>query len=103
MTPEEIRELLDKLLGMEKLTSGHAQLAMLIFAAEVAAHQAELNAKVLTRREQLAMAVMQGDWAAQRADVGIFNNHELQDNLLWRARLYYRMADAMIEAGKEKP
>lgn len=47
-------------------------------------------------RQYYAAMAMQGDWA----DGGFENMTD--GNLYTRARLYFRMADAMIRAGKEQ-
>lgn len=46
-------------------------------------------------RDQFAMAAMQGDWASRGSD-------ELITDYQKAAQIYYRMADAMLAARKEK-
>ena len=55
----------------------------------------------MSPRLRLAMAAMQGDWAAQDIKIGQFANEVPHDLLEQRARLYFRMADAMLAADKE--
>lgn len=52
----------------------------------------------LTKREYYAALAMQGDFASQGECSGVFANDISQDNLLKRAKLFFRMADAMILA-----
>ena len=52
-------------------------------------------------RDYLAAKAMQGDWAAQDDRQGYFDNDVSDDVLSGRARVYYRMADAMIKARGE--
>ena len=49
----------------------------------------------LSKLERFALAAMQGDWA--NPDEGSWPNETTDDYLRRRARLYYRMARAMIE------
>ena len=54
----------------------------------------------MTLRDQFAMAAMTGDWAAQELETHVFAD-ECSDTLLSKAAtMYYRMADAMLEARK---
>jgi hypothetical protein len=50
-------------------------------------------------RDQFAMAAMQGDWAAEKGTSAIVR---VRGDLWLAASLYYRMADAMLDARKEK-
>lgn len=52
----------------------------------------------MTLRDYLAAKAMQGDFAAQSDEVGIYYQFtdEQLDNI---AEFYYRMADAMLKAG----
>jgi hypothetical protein len=50
----------------------------------------------LSKLEAFAMAAMQGDWASPTSPWPL-----TQEWQLTRARLYYEMARAMIEAGEE--
>ena len=52
----------------------------------------------LTMRDYFAAQAMQGDWAAQSSDVGTWENHIAQSDLIARAETYYRIADAMLVA-----
>ena len=54
------------------------------------------------RRDLFAGLAMAGDWAAQSGDSGFWNEEAKKEYLLPRARLYYRMADAMLEAREER-
>lgn len=49
-------------------------------------------------RDRFAMAAMQGDWAAQGASTGQYTCSISPEVLFARARLFYRMADAMLKA-----
>jgi len=55
----------------------------------------------MSLRNYIAIQAMQGDWAAQSESVGEWANNTSENYLLDRARLYYRMADAMIKVSKE--
>lgn len=61
----------------------------------------ETNSKTL--RDEFAMAAMTGDWASQDDDsLGYFSNaHSTQESLQSCAKLYYRMADAMLKVREE--
>jgi hypothetical protein len=52
-------------------------------------------------RDYIAIKAMQGDWAAQSESTGEWTSDIPEENLLKRARLYYRMADAIIKVSKE--
>ena len=52
-------------------------------------------------RDECAMRAMQGDWAAQNEESGYYTNSTDMEFLVKRAELYYRMADAMLEARKK--
>ncbi|WP_241624226.1 hypothetical protein [Rosenbergiella epipactidis] len=52
-------------------------------------------------RDYLAAKAMQGDLASQNLEIGIFDNDISDDVLIGRARVYYRMADAMLKARGE--
>lgn len=54
--------------------------------------------KGVTKREYYAAMAMQGDFASQSVTVGVFENDVPYEGLVERAKVYYRMADAMIEA-----
>ncbi|MDM9282623.1 hypothetical protein QU814_05390 [Providencia rettgeri] len=49
-------------------------------------------------RDQFAMSAMQGDFAAQSNDVGIYGHHLTDEQLADMSKFYYRMADAMLKA-----
>ena len=55
----------------------------------------------MSLRNYIAIQAMQGDWAAQSESTGEWANSTSEEYLLNRARLYYRMADAMIKVSKE--
>lgn len=48
-------------------------------------------------RDQFAVAAMQGDWATQNSEDGYFANCT-DEQLVNSAKIYYRMADAMLAA-----
>lgn len=52
-------------------------------------------------RDEFAKAALQGDWAAQNEYSGSFRPDIPETSLIERARMYYRMADAML-AAREK-
>ena len=54
-------------------------------------------------RDYFAAKAMQGDWAAQGEACGMFVTDSGDELFARSARLYYRMADAMLAARKEKP
>lgn len=48
-------------------------------------------------RDSFAIAAMQGDWASQDdTSTGVWANNAPDSDLQTRAKLYYRMADAML-------
>ncbi|WP_241610258.1 hypothetical protein [Rosenbergiella epipactidis] len=55
----------------------------------------------MSLRDYFAAKAMQGDWAAQDDRQGYFDNDVSDDVLVGRARVHYRMADAMIKARGE--
>lgn len=55
----------------------------------------------MSLRNYIAIKAMQGDWASQSESTGEWANSTSEEYLLNRARLYYRMADAMIKVSKE--
>lgn len=55
----------------------------------------------MSLRNYIAIQAMKGDWAAQSESTGEWSNETQEENLLMRARLYYRMADVMIKVSKE--
>ena len=57
----------------------------------------------MTLRDYFAAKAMQGDWAAQGAACGMFVPDSDDDLFARSARMYYRMADSMLAARKEKP
>ena len=57
----------------------------------------------MSLRDYFAAKAMQGDWAAQGAACGMFVPDSDDDLFARSARMYYRMADAMLAARKEKP
>lgn len=52
--------------------------------------------------DYFAGQALAGDWAAQSMDIGIWSDDTADVNLESRARLYYRMAQAMIEVKAEE-
>ena len=50
----------------------------------------------MSLRDWFAFGAMNGDWASQSDDSGIIQIEHPQSALESRARLYYRMADAML-------
>lgn len=50
-----------------------------------------------TLRDYFAAKAMQGDWTNQNSDVGYFANCN-DEQLVNAAKIYYRMADAMLRA-----
>ncbi len=52
-------------------------------------------------RDYFAAKAMQGDWASQGEDSGIFQTDIEQRRLDQYAELYFRMADAMMKARAE--
>lgn len=54
----------------------------------------------MTLRDYFAAKAMQGDWASQNEHTGQYTNGEPGDSIAQRAVLFYRMADAMLEARK---
>lgn len=62
----------------------------------------ELNQEaVRSDRDLFAMAALEGDWASQSNESGHFDNKSVDEILEDRARLYYRMADAMLKVRDE--
>ncbi|HAM5330749.1 TPA: hypothetical protein IB053_002414 [Escherichia coli] len=55
----------------------------------------------MTLRDYFAAKAMQGDWASQSEEVGTFINAVTDQTLEARARVFYRMADAMLRAREE--
>ena len=49
-----------------------------------------------TLRDEIAIAAMQGDWAAQQPNWHEFTGSDRDEKFNNSARLYYRMADAML-------
>lgn len=108
MTPEDIRgsnpyghiearQLSDAPYGMADLVA---------FVNEIAAQLAELNQNNKqsradrlaepTLRDLFAMAVMQGDWAAQGADGPFYTLEMSPEQFSHLAKTYYKMADAIL-------
>lgn len=56
----------------------------------------------MTLRDYFAATAMQGDWAAQGVACGMFVPDSDDELFARSARMYYRMADAMLAARKEK-
>lgn len=48
-------------------------------------------------RDYFAAKAMQGDWAAQSDETGEFTDNTSDVSLQNKAKLFYRMADAMLE------
>jgi len=51
----------------------------------------------MTLRDYFAAKALEGDWASQ-GDIGTIYNHTKQEILVERAKIFWRMADAMLEA-----
>ncbi|HIE4543227.1 hypothetical protein JFB93_06205 [Providencia rettgeri] len=51
----------------------------------------------MSLRDYFAAKAMQGDWTNQSAEVGYFANCN-EEQLVNSAKIYYRMADAMLKA-----
>ena len=49
-------------------------------------------------RDEFAKTAMRGDWSSQGMDVGSFFPEMDDGKIMARAKLYYRMADAMLAA-----
>ena len=62
---------------------------------------AEKESAEMVLRDEFAALAMQGDWAAQDLDQGYFSDNEDAERLKARARLYYRMSDAMLAVRDE--
>jgi hypothetical protein len=56
----------------------------------------------MSLRNYIAIQAMQGDWASQSKSTGEWSNETKEEHLATRARVYFRMADAMIKVSKEK-
>ncbi|MGJ7049819.1 hypothetical protein [Morganella morganii] len=54
-----------------------------------------LSQEGMTLRDYFAAKAMQGDWTNQNSDVGYFANCN-DEQLVNAAKIYYRMADAML-------
>lgn len=52
----------------------------------------------MSLRDYFAAKCMQGDFAAQSNDVGIYGHHLTDEQLADMSKFYYRMADAMLKA-----
>ena len=57
----------------------------------------------MTLRDYFAAKAMQGDWAAQGVACGMFVPDSDDELFARSARMYYRMADAMLAASKPDP
>ena len=55
----------------------------------------------MSLRDYFAATAMQGDWAAQGVACGMFVPDSDDELFARSARMYYRMADAMLAARKE--
>ena len=55
----------------------------------------------MSLRDYFAAKAMQGDWAAQDEEGGYYTHSISQEFLVRRAKLFFRMADAMLEARKK--
>lgn len=55
----------------------------------------------MTLRDYFAAKAMAGDWATQNEKYGTWRDDTSDEKLASRARLYYRMADAMLKARDE--
>ena len=57
----------------------------------------------MTLRDYFAAKAMEGDWAAQNLDSGMFTPDTKDAPMESSARMYYRMADAMLRAREVQP
>lgn len=64
-------------------------------------HGFEISSAGMSIRDYFAGLAMQGDWAAQNQDMGWFDNAVSEEILYERAKVYYRMAEAMLLARGE--
>jgi len=80
---------------MGKETGGPA------FAASGNPEQQFVQQEGMTLRDYFAAKAMQGDWTAQDDGQGYIDNDVSDHVLVGRARVYYRMADAMLKARGE--
>ncbi len=55
----------------------------------------------MSLRNYIAIQAMQGDWASQSESTGGWSSETKEEFLAIRARVYFRMADAMIKVSKE--
>ena len=53
-----------------------------------------------TLRDEFAIAALIGDWSAQRPEWHEFTTRDRREHFMLSARLYYLMADAMLEVRK---
>lgn len=51
-----------------------------------------------TLRDYFAAKTMQGDFAAQSNEVGVYGHHLTDEQLADMSKFFYRMADAMLKA-----
>lgn len=56
----------------------------------------------MSLRDWLAGQALMGDMASQSNDIGEYTNGASNEYLLNRSKLFYRFADAMLAARKEK-
>lgn len=56
----------------------------------------------MSLRNYIAIQAMQGDWASQSESSGEWSSETKEEHFAIRARVYFRMADAMIKVSKEK-
>ncbi|MBP2156911.1 hypothetical protein [Erwinia rhapontici] len=61
----------------------------------------QIQDKGMTLLDHFAGLAMQGDWAAQNEHQGGFANDVSEEILYVRAKVYYRMAEAMLLARAE--
>lgn len=52
----------------------------------------------MTLLDYFAAKCMQGDFAAQSNEVGVYGHHLTDEQLADMSKFYYRMADAMLKA-----
>jgi hypothetical protein len=55
----------------------------------------------MSLRNYIAIQAMQGDWSSQSKSTGEWSNETKEEYFAIRARVYFRMADAMIKVSKE--
>ncbi len=73
----------------------------LTLSADVRPGKIEIMPPMEGMRDRFAMAALTGDWAAQEAESHVFLDNCADSLLEASAKVYYRMADAMLKAREE--